>query len=347
MKLNLKITFLIFLAFSFSFSTLYLVNDWYRLQTDPIKNEFNLKLQDPDYKSVFVFGSSHVNVLNKNFVYNYVETNGDGKYIVHFATKGNDSPLKRLEDLDRIQSYNPSLVVYGINLRDFKEVTAPTTPIIQQISKPKSFLPDPENLIDKHLSLDNLFWIDFQNFANPKLTTLSLIKEKIEIPIEDLLKELIPLEEKKRLEIEQAELEEIAKQKRAETIAHHYNILSIEELQEHAVWLTKDPINVREDNHSTLAFIEVIRLLKENNVKIIIFTTPIHKFAWDRFSESDKEAFFAILDKISKDYDVEVHYFHDKYSDMNIWTDSQHITIDPKGIIYSQNISELILNSTR
>ena len=330
------------MTFLISFSIVYIVNDWHRMQTDAAKREFYLKTQNPNLETLFVFGSSHVNVVNKQYVYKYVEEHDNEEFVVHFASKGNDSPLKRLDDLDRILSYDPSIVVYGINLRDFQQTSKITHPVIQQSTQQQNILPDPKNLIDKYFSFDNIFWIDLQNFANPKLTTLSIIKEKIENPLDQIFKEPISLEEQEKI----IELNEQKAKKRQETIAHHNEIATPDKLKEHAIWLSRNSFNIHEDNPNTLAFIEVIRILKENNVKIILFTTPIYKEAWDRFSESDKESFFSIIDKISKDYDIEIYYFHNKYWNENIWMDSQHITLDPKGLIYSEDISKLIVNST-
>jgi len=91
----------------------------------------------------------------------------------------------------------------------------------------------------------------------------------------------------------------------------------------------------------------MMQKLHDAEIKIVIFTTPRHQLWWDGLYENDKEAFFKITDNISNNYDVKIYFLHNKYSDLDIWNDSHHITMHPDGMIYSKDVAEILVKEMK
>jgi hypothetical protein len=109
-------------------------------------------------------------------------------------------------------------------------------------------------------------------------------------------------------------------------------------------WGAGKSLYIEENNPNTTAFKEIIRRFNDAGIKVVIFTTPRHQLWWDGLSEIDKEMFFKIMDKISKDYSIKIYYLHDKYSNLDIWADSHHITMLPEGMAYTKDVSKIIIS---
>ena len=103
-------------------------------------------------------------------------------------------------------------------------------------------------------------------------------------------------------------------------------------------------INQNQDLHD---FKEIIKKLIENNIKIIIFTTPQHKYFYDLVDNSEKIAFKNILLEIHKDSNLEIHSFIEKYSDLEIWRNPTHIVVSESSSIFSNDIAKLILEELK
>jgi len=50
------------------------------------------------------------------------------------------------------------------------------------------------------------------------------------------------------------------------------------------------------------------------------------------------------VEKLSHDYNIESYSFHEKYSDLPIWRDSNHITHGKEGKIYSKDFAKMIVD---
>ena len=92
---------------------------------------------------------------------------------------------------------------------------------------------------------------------------------------------------------------------------------------------------------------EIIKKLKENNIKIILFTTPQHKYFYDLVDTSEKIAFEKILLEIHNTSNLEIHSFTEKYSDLEIWRNPTHIVVSKSASIFSDDIAKLILEELK
>jgi hypothetical protein len=188
---------------------------------------------------------------------------------------------------------------------------------------------------------NNTYLIDPLNLKNPKLTTLTFIQQEIEEPI----KMIFISEEEKIAVKEQAEKKAAEVNKiRAERLQDYQKISSIEELEAHALrWGAGLPLDIDHQNVKVVAIKKIITQLNDSGIKVGIFTTPRHHFHWDNLAQEDKDAFYDILDDISKNYDTKVYFLHNEYVDLDIWYDSHHITMHPDGLVYSSDVAEIII----
>ena len=53
------------------------------------------------------------------------------------------------------------------------------------------------------------------------------------------------------------------------------------------------------------------------------------------------------MKEISDKNNVDVYFLHDKYEDMNIWRDPNHIAVNSKSLIYSDDIGEMLVKELK
>ena len=96
-------------------------------------------------------------------------------------------------------------------------------------------------------------------------------------------------------------------------------------------------------NKRLAEFKEILKELKNNNIKIIIFTTPYSRVFLDSIPSSNTATFNLILKQISDEFNVKIYSLTYRYADLNIWHDYQHLAITKNSIIYSDDIAKIIL----
>ena len=105
---------------------------------------------------------------------------------------------------------------------------------------------------------------------------------------------------------------------------------------------TLDQYRVPEINTEVIALKQIIKELKQNEIKIIIFTTPYHKF----YVEQEKSRiiqFDDIVKSIENYADLKIYRLDNKYQEMQIWFDITHIAINKNSTLYSDDIANIIL----
>ena len=75
----------------------------------------------------------------------------------------------------------------------------------------------------------------------------------------------------------------------------------------------------------------------------MIFTTPLNKLYLDELSESTEKSLKYILNDISEKYGITIYEFEERYSDLNIWNNVDHIAYNNKSLIFSDEIAEMVL----
>jgi len=99
--------------------------------------------------------------------------------------------------------------------------------------------------------------------------------------------------------------------------------------------------------HQVILIKAIITALKENNIKVVLFSTPHPKYYLEKIGDSNIEIFTSALNKISEELDVTVYHLNDKYSDLKIWADINHVSMDEISMIYSSDLAKIILDEIK
>ena len=97
-------------------------------------------------------------------------------------------------------------------------------------------------------------------------------------------------------------------------------------------------------NRTYSALKELIHNLHDNDIKVIIFTTPHLKNWLTQVPEQQKEIFNSMLDDLEKEFNFEVFRLHDKYQSLDICADHDHLlSHNEKTDFYSEEIAKMLI----
>jgi hypothetical protein len=317
--MNYRILLSVFIAFSIVFGSLFFIF-FNPITVESNTNQypaFSLTL-DKKSQNLFLLGSSHIGHLNSSLIVNSIHESYPSTSIFNLATNG-DTPNRRISDLSYITNMNPEFVFYGVSFRDFNSPNQFTS---------KYFLPDLKLLVDQSIPepLESL---------NPQFISRTIIK--------DILQNY--------------GLMDVSKYDINPTNTPFFSLgnlqtIILEEPELERLLLTTDPspqslhlplIN----NDQVDSFKKIIQELNNNNIKVIIFTVPIHELYLDNISTENKLSFNQILNDISDEYDVKIYNFTNNYSKLKIWNNLDHIAYNEHSDIFSKDISKMILTELR
>ena len=238
-----------------------------------------------------------------------------------------DTPQERLKSIDLLISSNPKIVVYGIAYRAFMDQTR----LVESVS-PISPLPNPQDFFNV-ISAKIFSGYDLEFIDNPKLVTLNILKSL------------------KNYGSKSVEGKTIGDNLLLRPYPNALFNVSLKDIPKNDVDLrnlffvegvTFNKISDYDKNPNVIAFKEIITKLEQNNIEIIIFITPQSKYYLDAMPNSAKITFETMIQNIEKDHKLKIHSLLDKYKDMNIWYNAQHIAIFNNTHIYSTDISKII-----
>lgn len=284
--------------------------------------DFYDNLSNSNNNKIFLLGSSQIGRFNEtNIQYSLLEKNLNFE-IYNLATSG-DTPKKRLDTIDLILKSQPTLIVYGIGYRDFTDVLT-----LDQIDKPVSILPDPENISTFiFTSFKNFF--EFELTKSPKTTTIKIIKQIIgeeDIPKNALNRPNTPFyhtDDSNSIILNDFEL------KRSMS-AFPYKLNSITSLQE---------------NENVYALQEIIDEIYAHKINLIIITVPYSQYYLETITDHNKNQFDLILDYLSNELEIKVYEFHNNFTNSNIWNSNDHIAVGNSSIIPNVELSNIISKS--
>jgi len=276
---------------------------------------------------IFLIGSSHIKSLNTTHIQDKLSKNNQDFDVYNLAI-GADTPEERLKNLDLLILSEPNIVVYGIAYRDFMIQSLPG-----QLDNEYVFpLPDPNFFFNTQIKdLFSNYDLDFME--NPKLVTLTALK-------------LFENDLKKSLRDETPNLlvypypNTFFKENENDVPLTDFELKNMF----FAVGATFNPIGDYNKNVNVISFKKIINKLQENDIKTIIFTTPQSKYYLNAMSSSSKNTFEDLLDHLEKNFNVKIYPLQDKYQNLEIWSDPQHVAIFNNTQIYSNDIAEIILN---
>jgi hypothetical protein len=318
-----KILLSIFASFIISFTIfVVLIQTFHDQQNEELFEDeisFYESIQDIENK-IFLVGGSHISALNPFFIEEYLTENNKDFEVFNLA-KMASRPQNEIKNLDLLISSEPKIVVYCISARDFADIQSVNQPKI----KSDQPLPDPLSLIDTWFNNQNTDLLILQPGFSPKLITLKELRG-VTVNPDDYIKAPFFRFDYKR----------------------DFNAMPDDELKLDGIAEAK-PVNIRlpNENRDLSSLKEIIDRLQQNNIKVILFASPQHKYLYDLVDDSEKIAFKKILTNIHDTTNLEIHLFTDKYSDLEIWRNTTHIVVSKSASIFSIDIAKLIVEELK
>lgn len=308
--MNMKIILCVFIAFSVSFLALMYLQ-W--TNPDPItekQSKFYAQRIPTQNEKLFLLGASHVGQINTTRINETIAKNHDN-YVVYNLAYNGDNPKKRLESIDKIIALKPKVIFYGISYRDFE-------------SKIVVNMPEPFTLIKEGLQID----INQLQF-NPKFITLQTIK--------NILNDDSFFAGREQLTIPNTPFFVY----NSEQLIIMPNT-AIKELlgTTEGTGLFVDP---PEENKQLENLKKILAKFSDEDIKVVLFTTPLHQVYLNDLPESSKNNFELILDEIENNYDVKIYDFTSKYSQLEIWANPDHVAYNKTSMVYTDDILQMIL----
>ena len=310
--MNGKITLCVIISFFFTFTLLFSTN---ASSLDPTPSLFNYEFFtqefEPDKKIILLLGSSNVGQLNVAKINEMVSSQHADYEIFNLAYNA-DTPKIRFNSIEETISLKPEYVFYGVSFIDFRSPT------------------EKENIFDIKFSFAQLLPNNTIEKFNPKFNTIEKIKETF------VSTDLFP-PPRKFFSV-------------PNTPFFEYNedsttILTEDELKRglplSGVYASE--INLTDDHQEVQHFEKIISEFQKNNIKVVIFTTPVHNLYYNALSDSVKDDFNKLLERISNDYDVKIYDFSNEFGDMDIYWDLIHVSYNEKSLVYSETAAKIIL----
>jgi hypothetical protein len=340
MKHSTKTILAVLISFIIAFSilsiTLYSYHDEIIKFGGIIDSDKSFGLKDTFYsqnfvndKKLFLIGSSQAGPLNSTHIEKILKNNNQDYHVYNLAENG-DKPIFRLKELEMIISSKPALVIYEISSRDFEDIYPLGT---SPANKPTTPLPDPSNIFKRFFSDDNLK-NNFDFLQNPKIDTFKILRSFINIygigppPVGEIISDstrpLMRYLESDTIEKTNPELKKMLTQ-----------------------YGTFNGINHPNENQNVIALKKFISEISENDIKIIIFVAPEHKYYLEKMPQEQKTEFELVLKNISTEKKIHIYNLRDKYNDLDIWADPTHLVINENSLIYSNDIAMIILKEMK
>ena len=313
--MNVKIIFSVVIAFTLVFGSLFLVHFNAKNTSDETNNfaAFS-KAFDSTQKPIFLLGSSHIGQLNTTLIVETIHKKNENFEVYNLAVNG-DTPKKRIDNTDDIIFLEPKIIFYGISFRDF-ESTAKN---------------DSLNMFyDVKLIIENNIPEEIESI-NPQLHTRRMIRDSLnnfglmDTPEYNIRPQNTPFFSLGTLE----------------TI-----ISNNDHLERNLLTVLPSPheLHIEITNNKQVEFFKkMIQTFQSKNIKVVIFTTPLHDFYLAEMSDESKIAFNEILDEISNEFDIKIYHFTDKYSGLQIWNNLDHIAYNENSMIFTHDVAEMIL----
>lgn len=114
------------------------------------------------------------------------------------------------------------------------------------------------------------------------------------------------------------------------------DILSDDKLKEQN-W--EDPGHIRRGTAMDI----IIQKAQDHDIELVLFKTPLHKYYLEHLSDEQIENFSTTLEDYANTYEIKIYDFEDKYSELEIWTDTDHISYDKTVTVYNNDVAEMIV----
>jgi len=282
-----------------------------------IQEEFFTKKFEPNEKKIFIIGSSYTQALNTTEIDSKIQSKCPNCKVYNLSIQG-DSIEKRSKVVDFIISSKPEMIIYGISEGDFTNIKN------LEFKTPNSILPDIQNIISTEIKLSDHFYF-LKIPTSPKDKTWNVIRS---INKDDSINDRIsPYPNSPFLKI-----------LKASTV-----IVSDLELRSIASNIqSQEIINEPEKNKPLKNLKDMINKIQNNKIKISLFVVPQHEYIGSTQSDEFNKSFELIKEELIDTSGITI-YPRSSYSKMPIWHDLSHIAVNNQALIFSQDISDIIL----
>lgn len=283
-----------------------------------IQENFFLKEFKISEKKIFILGSSYTQALNTTEINSIIQEDCTFCKVYNLSIQG-DSIQKRSEVIDSIISAEPEIIIYGISENDFLNNEN------IEFDNSNNIFPNIKNLISNEIDLTK--YVEFLEIpASPKDKTWNVIRQ---INKDDSINQrFTPYPNSPFLKILDA------------------STISISEMELRSLasnLSSSGKINEPENNKNFQILKEMINKIHEKNIKIILFMVPMHDYALTSQSKEFKKSFELIEEELVNSLKVDVNPRTVDYSNMPIWHDLFHIAVNNQSLIFSEDISKIIL----
>jgi len=331
---NFKITISVGILVALSFLLVIFFMNTYNSEIPNNKDAFFQQSFDPKEKRIFLIGSSQTAQINENFIQKHI-FEIDSEYKIYNLGYGEDAPERRLQHVNKIILAKPEIIIYGLGFRDFAEATWKSN-IIE--SENNNFFPEPEKyFLEFKKNVGLFFEFDFENFKYPRVIMKNLLHKIISSSEEYRTTEYGGTETKPfwpsfdylGIKLTDDDLKEL------------YDRQCLR--NDRRCSTSYEPIDSSIENKNIIALKQMVKKFQENEIKVIIFSTPHNHYYLDSMHEADIQTFERLLSNITEEFDSEVYQLHKKYINENIWHDNSHIALGNEDIFVNLDIGEIIL----
>lgn len=283
-----------------------------------IQKKFFLKDFEINEKKIFILGSSYTQALNTTQIDLKIKPQCQSCQVYNLSIQG-DSIDKRSKVIDLIIAAKPEMIIYGISESDF------TNSINSEFNISNSILPDFQHIISTEINPSQYFRF-LEIPGSPKDKTWNVIRQ-------------INKDESMNTRFNPFPNTPFLKILKASTI-------TVSELELKSLSTNIQPlgsINKPEKNSTLKNLKHMIRNFQENDIKISVFMVPHHNYLMSTESKEFEKSFEMIKEDLENTTEVNIYPRIKSYSEMLIWHDLNHIAVNDQTLIYSEDISKIIL----
>jgi len=322
MKKNIKNLIYIIIAFSISFAILGTLLDSY--SKGLLTNQIIIDIENQD--KVFLIGTSYVAVLNSTHIETSLNENGLKRHIYNLEGIGISDTLN---DIEKIISHKPELIVYGVGFRDIghmENVSCSHNEIPPYIPNTSTEVMDS----DTQENLNSLITIDENIFdllsQNPKHVTVNILYSLFG--------------ETKKQFIQSSDLID---NRLALSVFKPNALTPISSLNE--IRAGNYCMDFEKRNNELDSLDKTFRILDENQIDVIVYIPPFTNGYLKTLSPSLQKDLITNIKLISEKYDSPFTDLSSKWEYSNIFSDRTHVAFNPNSLVYSQEISSIIISN--
>jgi hypothetical protein len=273
-------------------------------------------------KKIFIIGSSYTQSLNTTEINSKIQKECNYCQVYNLSIQG-DNIEKRSQMIDHIISAKPEIIIYSISENDFSNNEN------IEFDNSNLIFPDIKNLILN--KIDFTKYVKFLEIpTSPKDKTWNIIRQ---INKENSMNQrFTPYPNSPFLKILDASTISISEMELRSLVS---NISS------------SGKINDPENNKNFQILKKMINKIQKNNIKIILFIVPMHDYALSTQSQEFKKSFELIKKELTNSLKVDINPRFLNYSNMPIWHDLAHIAVNNQSLIFSEDITNIILKELK